>query len=81
MSATKANYLDEVKNILTDVGIESTSITEDSNLARDLGLDSLDLTDLMMRLEVKFGIQVNDLDAQQLATVEDVVNYLDKNLG
>ncbi|UII28365.1 acyl carrier protein [Fulvivirga maritima] len=81
MKVINTDYLDEVKNILTEVGIEPTSITPDSNLARDLGLDSLDLTDLMMRLEVKFGIQVNDLDAQQLATVEDVVNYLEQNLS
>ncbi|UII22282.1 acyl carrier protein [Fulvivirga ligni] len=81
MKAVKADYFDEVKNVLTEVGLEPSSITRDSHLSKDLGLDSLDLTDLMMRLEVKFGLQVVDVEAEKLATVEDVANYMDSKLS
>ena len=46
----------------------------------DLGADSLDTVELIMKMEEDFGIEIPDEDAEKLKTVGDVVNYLDSKL-
>jgi acyl carrier protein len=60
-----ASKLDIDKNIITN---ESTF--------QDLGADSLDLLEIIMRLEEQFGIEVNDEDAEKMQTMQDVVSYI-----
>jgi acyl carrier protein len=60
-----ASKLDIDKNIITN---ESTF--------QDLGADSLDLLEIIMRLEEQFGIEVNDEDAEKMHTMHDVVSYI-----
>lgn len=74
----KARILSEVRDILTkDVGIMESEIAMDCDLLKDLGLDSLDLADLVFRLEVRFNIRIKDEDMIGIKTVEDIVNYLE----
>jgi len=71
---------DKLKEILVDVlGIKSEDIKIESRFVEDLGADSLDLVELIMSFEDKFGIQINDEQAEKIVTVKDALDYIDKH--
>jgi acyl carrier protein len=47
----------------------------------DLGLDSLDIVELVMALETEFHIQIEDDDAEKISTVADAISYIEGHLG
>jgi len=49
----------------------------EAELSGDLGINSIELADLVMLCEDKFGIEINDDDIRNFTTVADVVNYLE----
>nr|WP_298935651.1 acyl carrier protein [uncultured Dyadobacter sp.] len=57
-------------------GLQPAAITEKAHLIYDLGLDSLDIADLTLKLEVHFGIQISDIDQDQLMTVAGLEKYV-----
>ncbi len=72
----KQNTQDKVVAIIADkLSIDKKSITPTANL-QDLGADSLDLVEIIMKLEEQFGIEIDDAKAEQLKNVQDVVNYV-----
>ena len=69
---------DKLKEILVDVlGIEEDSIKPESKFVEDLGADSLDLVELIMAFEDKFGKEISDEEAEKMVTVKDVLDYID----
>lgn len=65
-------------NLLVDeLQIDQDDITMDAELANDLGINSIELADLVMLCEDRFGIEINDDDIRGFTTVGDVVNYLE----
>lgn len=52
-------------------------LTVDTHLADDLNADSLDMVELVMALEEEFGIEVPDEEAEKLATIRDIQQYLE----
>jgi acyl carrier protein len=56
--------------------IDPAKITTTTNFIEDLNLDSLDIVELMMKMEDEFGIEIPETDAEGLKTVKDVVSYL-----
>ncbi|WP_456399691.1 acyl carrier protein [Mesoaciditoga sp.] len=71
------DIFEKVKNIISDkLGVEASSISEDSSFIDDLGADSLDVVDIVMAFEDEFGIKVEDEDLEKFSTVKDVVNYI-----
>lgn len=72
--------LDKVKSILaSQLDIEENKITAATDIAEDLGADSLDVVELMMSIEEEFGIEIADEDARSFKTVSDVVSYIEAN--
>ncbi len=72
----KQNTQDKVITIIADkLSIDKKSIMLTSNL-QDLGADSLDLVEIIMKLEEQFGIEIDDAKAEQLKNVQDVINYV-----
>ncbi len=70
-----------VKNILTKkLGIVESEITQDANLVKDLGIDSLDYAEIVMEFEQTFDIKIPDQDAEKLSTVGESVKYIDSKL-
>jgi len=72
----KQNTQDKVITIIANkLSIDKGSIKPTANL-QDLGADSLDLVEIIMKLEEQFGIEIDDAKAEQLKNVQDVVDYV-----
>lgn len=76
-----ADTLSEVKNIIVDLlGADESGITRESRFREDLEADSLDLVELIMAFEDKFGAEISDEDAQSITTVGEAVDYIEKRM-
>ena len=63
--------------LVDELQIDRADISMDSELSNDLGINSIELADLVMICEDRFGIEINDDDIRKFITVGDVVNYLE----
>ena len=71
---------EEVKAIIKDLlGSDDAKITPEDRFREDLEADSLDLVELIMAFEDKFGAEISDEDAQKITTVGDAVSYIDSH--
>ena len=70
--------LEKVKMILSNqFDVEEDSITPETNIADDLGADSLDVVDLVMSLEEEFDCEIPDEEIENIKTVGDIVHYIE----
>ena len=68
----------ELKVIIKDLlGADEEKITMEARFREDLEADSLDLVELIMAFEDKFGAEISDEDAQKITTVGEAVNYIE----
>jgi acyl carrier protein len=68
------------KNLLVDeLQVDEASITLDAELSADLGINSIELADLVMLCEDKFDLSIDDDDIHKFITVGDVVSYLESH--
>ena len=71
--------LEKVINVVAEsLGMEESEIKAESSFKDDLNADSLDLFEMVMSLEEEFGIEIPSEDLEQLKTVGDVMEYLQK---
>ena len=76
-----ADTLDAVKEIIVDLlGADPAKVTPDARFREDLEADSLDLVELIMAFEDKFGGEISDEDAQSITTVGEAVKYIDTRM-
>ena len=69
---------DDVKAVVVEqLSVDGDSVKMESKIIDDLGADSLDVVELIMALEEKFGVEIPDSDAEKLVKIEDVVNYIE----
>ena len=72
---------DEVKSIIVNkLNVDQEKVNEEANFVEDLNADSLDVVELVMAFEEKFGIDIPDEDSQKLDTVGKAVAYLEERL-
>ena len=72
---------EKVRSLLANqLEIDEDRITMDTNIADDLGADSLDVVELVMSIENNFGIVITDENAANLTTVRQVVEFLEKSM-
>lgn len=72
--------LKKIREILSEqLNIDPEDVTEDASFREDLGVDSLDLFELVMNLEEEYGFEIPGEDLQNLETVGDVIDYLKDN--
>ncbi len=72
-----SEILEEVRSTLAEhLGADTAEIKEDTKLVDDLGADSLDLVELTMDLEEKFGLKIPDEDVSKLVDVKSIVDYV-----
>ena len=63
--------------LVEELQINRDDITMDAELSNDLGINSIELADLVMICEDKFDIEISDDNIGQFITIRDVVNYLE----
>ena len=70
---------ERLKSLLVEeLRVSPDDVTLEAELANDLGINSLELADLILLCEEKFGITIDDDDLHTFVTVNDVVNYLNE---
>lgn len=70
---------DKVKEMLVnDLAVNADDIKLEAELVNDLGINSLELADLILLCEEKFGVEIKDDDIHKFITVADVVAYLEE---
>lgn len=60
------------------LGIDPNKVKPEADFSKELGADSLDVVELVMAIEDEFEIDIEDQIASQINTVQDVLNYLEK---
>lgn len=68
-------YAKVVALIAQKLNVDKSALESNKTL-QELGADSLDLVEIIMKLEEQFGIEINDEDAEKLVNIDDVVNYV-----
>ena len=69
---------EKLKELLVqELQIDEADITLDAELSNDLNINSIELADLVMMCEEKFGIEIADDDSNKFITVGDIVTYLE----
>lgn len=64
------------KIIIEQLSVAEDAVTKEASFIDDLGADSLDVVELIMALEEEFDMEIPDADAEKIATVNDVVEYI-----
>lgn len=73
--------LDNIKDMLEkQLGIDKSKITEDSDIIKDIGADSLDIVEFLMDAENEWGITIEEEDVKNLHTIGDVVKYIESRI-
>lgn len=73
---------EQVKGIIVEqLGVSPDEVRDEASFQDDLNADSLDLVELIMSMEDKFGVKIPDEDAEKIATVADAVDYVVSNAG
>ena len=71
----------EVREIIVELlGVDEDKVTMDARFREDLEADSLDLVELIMAFEDKFGGEISDEDAQSITTVGEAVKYIEERM-
>jgi acyl carrier protein len=70
---------DKVKELVADeLSVDASIVTPQARFVEDLGADSLDVVELVMRFEEEFEIEIPDEDAEKINTVGEAVSYIEK---
>lgn len=76
-----ADTYDEIKAIIVELlGVDEAKVKPEARFREELEADSLDLVELIMAFEEKFGGEISDEDAQKITTVGEAVTYVETHL-
>jgi acyl carrier protein len=71
------DLLAKIKEIVVEeLGVDASEVTPEASFIDDLGADSLDTVELIMKLEEEFDIEIPDEDTEKLTTVGKAIEYL-----
>lgn len=71
---------EKVKDIIAEeLGVDREEVTDNARFIDDLGADSLDTVELVMRFEEEFGIEIPDEDAEKIQSVSDALGYIESH--
>jgi acyl carrier protein len=68
-----------VKVVKEQLSVDEATIKPESSFTQDLGADSLDTVELVMAFEEEFGTEIPDEEAEKITTVQQAVDYIEKN--
>ncbi len=76
-----ADTFEEIKEVIIDLlGVDEDQVLLEARFREDLEADSLDLVELIMAFEDKFGGEISDEDAQKITTVGEAVTYVEEQM-
>ena len=64
--------------VVEQLGVDEADVSASKSFVEDLNADSLDLTELIMTFEERFGFEISEEDAEKLKTIGDVVAYIEQ---
>ena len=68
---------DKIKEIIVEqLGVSANEVVPEASFIDDLGADSLDIVELVMKIEEEFDVEISDDDAEQIQTIGDAIAYL-----
>ena len=74
------NIEQRVRKIIAEqLGVNEAEIKNESSFVNDLGADSLDTVELVMALEEEFDLEIPDEKAEEITTVQQAVDFINKN--
>ena len=77
---SEAEIFEKLKTIIVDqLGVEEDAVKEKATFVEDLSADSLDIVELVMAIEDEFDLEIPDQAAENIVTVQDVINYIKEN--
>lgn len=80
MAEKNMTTLEKVRDIISkQLSVKLEDVKNDSNIAEELGADSLDLVEILMSLEDEFGISIPDEAIPEIKTIQNVVDFIEKN--
>ncbi|MFN0064911.1 MAG: acyl carrier protein [Chlamydiales bacterium] len=62
--------------VVEQLGVDAKDVTPEKSFVEDLNADSLDLTELIMTFEERYGFEISEEEAEKLKTVADVISYI-----
>ena len=72
---------DKVKEIISrELNIDSSKVTPEAHLEKDLGADRLDAVEVIMALEDEFNVEIPEEAVENVKTVGDIVKYVEDNI-
>ena len=72
---------DKIKEILAEqLDADADDMTMDTDIAKDLGADSLDVVTLLMAIEDEFEVEIPDEEIENIKTIGDLTEYLESNM-
>ena len=75
------SIIETITQIIVDqLGVDKSAVAPEAKFIDDLGVDSLDIVELLMALEDQFGIEVPDEDAEGLQTVGGLMRYIEEHM-
>ena len=73
--------IDKIKQILADtLDVNVDELSADTNIATDLGADSLDVVEILMSIEDEFEIEIPDSEIENIRTTGELVEYIETNM-
>jgi acyl carrier protein len=76
-----ADTFTEIKEVIVELlNVDPEKVTLEARFREDLEADSLDLVELIMAFEDKFGGEISDEDAQSITTVGEAVKYVEEHM-
>lgn len=72
---------EKVKSILAEqLDADESELTMETNIAKDLGADSLDVVELLMTIEDEFSIEIPDEEIENIRTIGELTEYIQSNI-
>lgn len=73
--------IDKIKKILADtLDVNEEELSADTNIATDLGADSLDVVEILMSIEDEFDIEIPDSEIENIRTIGELAEYIETNM-
>ena len=71
---------DKIKSILAEqLDVDAETLTMETDIAKDLNADSLDVVEILMSLEDEFSVEIPDEEIENIKTIGDLVGYIENN--